>query len=65
MRVAVVDLINSDVENQMSGFIRKTLDTMNNSNFDETLIKNEYKLTARNIEGLWKKFYPPCMMHLT
>ena len=49
MRVAVVDLINNDVENQMSGFIRKTLDTMNNSNFDETLVKNEHKLTMRNV----------------
>ena len=34
MRVEVVDLLNNDVENQMSGFIRKTLDTMNNANFD-------------------------------
>lgn len=34
MRVAVVDLLNNDTENQVSGFIRKTLDTLNSSNYD-------------------------------
>ena len=38
---------------------------MNNSNFDESLVKNEHKLTMRNIDKLWKRVYPPCMMHLT
>ena len=65
MSVAVIDLVNHDVDNQMSGFISKTLDVMNNANFDESVIKNSYSLTAKNIEGLWKRFYPPCMMNLT
>jgi len=65
MRVAVVDLLENDVENQMSGFIRKTLDTLNTSNYDESLINNQFKLTIKNIEGLWKRFFPPCMLNLT
>ena len=34
MSLAVIDLVNNDVDNQMSGFISKTLDVMNNANFD-------------------------------
>jgi DNA primase large subunit len=65
MRVKVVDLLDNDVENQMSGFIRKTLDTLNTSNYDENLITNQFKLTIKNVEGLWKRFFPPCMLNLT
>lgn len=49
MRIGVVDLLDNDVENQMSGFIRKTLDTLNTTNYDESLITNQFKLTIKNI----------------
>jgi DNA primase large subunit len=57
-------MLNSDVENQMSGFIRKTVQAMNSSNFDDTMIKNQHKLTLKNVDMLSKKFFPPCMQHL-
>jgi hypothetical protein len=40
MRGPVIELINNDVENQMSAFLRKTLETLNTSNFDEVTINN-------------------------
>ena len=40
MKVAVADLLDNDVENQMSGFIRKTLETLNTTNYDQSLINN-------------------------
>jgi hypothetical protein len=49
MSIAVIDLVNNDVDNQMGGFISKTLDVMNSANFDESVIKNAYSLTSKNI----------------
>ncbi len=34
MKVATLELLSKDVENQMNGFLKKTLDTLNTSNFD-------------------------------
>ena len=45
-----VDLINNDVENQMSGFIRKTLDTMNNSHFGEKRASTDYEKCRNTLE---------------
>ncbi len=64
MRIPIIEMLNNDVENQMSSFIRKTVETMNSSNFDETIINNQFKLNLKNIESLWKKFFPPCMQQL-
>ena len=64
MRGPVIELINNDIENQMSGFIRKTLDTLNSVNFEETAVSADSKLTIKNMEGIWKKLFPPCMLHL-
>jgi DNA primase large subunit len=65
MKVAVVDLLQNDVENQLNGFLRKTLDTLNTSSFDESAINSQFKLNIKNVDSLWKKFYPPCMLNLT
>jgi hypothetical protein len=40
MRGPVMELINNDVENQLSAFLRKTLETLNTSNFDEVTINS-------------------------
>ncbi len=34
MRGPVVEMLNNDSENQLNTFIRKTLDTLNTTNFD-------------------------------
>lgn len=65
MRGPVMELINNDVENQLSAFLRKTLDTLNTTNFDDVTINSEFKLNIKNVETLWKRFYPPCMLNLT
>jgi DNA primase large subunit len=65
MRGPVIEMLNSDIENQMSAFIRKTLETLNTTNFDDSSILNsQFKLNLKNVEQLWKRFFPPCMMHL-
>ena len=65
MQVAVIEMLNNDVENQMSAFLRKTLDTLNTTNFDDTLINSQFKLNIKNVDALWKRFFPPCMLNLT
>ena len=64
MQVAVIEMLNNDVENQMNAFLRKTLDTLNTTNFDDTLINNQFKLNIKNVDALWKRFFPPCMLNL-
>jgi DNA primase large subunit len=65
MRGPVIEMLNGDVENQMSAFIRKTLETLNTTNFDDAAILNsQFKLNIKNVESLWKRFFPPCMMNL-
>lgn len=65
MRGPVMEMLNADTENQISAFIRKTLDTLNTSNFDDSAILNsQFKLNLKNVESLWKRFFPPCMMQL-
>lgn len=65
MRNPVNTMLADDVENQLNSFLRKTLETLNNASFDESTMNNEFKLTIKNIEGLWKKYFPPCMHYLT
>jgi len=60
-----MDMVSRDVDNQVSAFIRKTVETLNTTSFDETSINNEFKLNLKNVESLWKRFYPPCMLNLT
>jgi len=64
MRVPLIELLNNDVENQMNGFLTKTLETLNTTNFDETIISPQFKLNIKNIDVLWKRFFPPCMLNL-
>jgi DNA primase large subunit len=65
MRGPVIEMLNSDSENQMSAFIRRTLESLNTSNFDDSsLAGSQFKLTLKNVDALWKRFFPPCMMHL-
>ena len=49
MRGPVLEMLNKDVENQMSGFIRKTLDTLNSTSFDDTTVSSDSKLTLKNM----------------
>jgi len=37
---------------------------LNSTNFDEVTINNDFKLTIKNVETLWKRFFPPCMLNL-
>jgi len=65
MRGPVAEMLANDSENQVGAFIRRTLDTLNTTNFDESTLQNsQFKLTLKNVESLWRKFFPPCMMHL-
>jgi DNA primase large subunit len=66
MRGPVTELLAGDSENQVSAFIRKTLETLNTSNFDDSSLQNsQFRLTLKNVESLWRRFFPPCMMHLS
>ncbi len=65
MRGPVAELLATDSENQLSAFIRKTLETLNTTNFDDSSLQNsQFRLTIKNVEALWRRFFPPCMMHL-
>jgi DNA primase large subunit len=48
----------------MSAFLNKTLETLNHVDFDESKIDSQFKLNIKNIEVLWKKYFPPCMLNL-
>lgn len=50
MRGPVTELLATDSENQLSAFIRKTLETLNTTNFDDTTLQNsQFRLTIKNI----------------
>lgn len=50
MRGPVIEMLNADGENQIGAFIRKTLETLNTTNFDEsTLAGSQFRLSLKNI----------------
>lgn len=64
MVVPVHKMLNSDVDDQLNSFLRMTLETLNSVNVDEEALNKSYRLSLKNIEGLWKKYFPPCMLYL-
>ena len=61
----VAEILEQDSENQISTFLYSTLESMNQASIQEAELSGNLKLTLKNVEGMWQKYFPPCMMSLT